>query len=765
MKQILIILVSLLIPFFSFAQKMSDKQVMEYVMEQHLNGASQMDIAADLLDKGVSIEQLQRVKDKYEKDYKELNKAGKSSSSSSSSNSSFERSRYNNGEFSEELHDFMKYMPRFKKDTTNIFGHDIFRNEDLTFEPNVNVGSLEDYVLGPGDEVFVDIYGVSQNNIEGNISPDGYLAIEEIGLFKLSGLTVKQANAKLNSELGKRYNDSKIVLTVGQTHAIMVNVMGEVEVPGTYTVSAFATVFHALYMAGGVNKIGTLRDIKVYRKNKLITSVDIYDYILNGKLTGNIKLHDNDVIIVGPYDCLVKVEGKVKRPMFYEMKKSENLSDLIEYAGGFAGDAYTRSLRILRKTGRDLTVYNVDNDEMKDFTLFDQDAIQVDSIIQRYSNAVTINGAVFRPGLYQIGEKIKTVGELVNYAEGLTEDAFTARAVLQRLKLDRTLEVIQIDLEGILNGTAKDVYLHNEDVLLIPSLAELKYNQTMTIHGEVFHPGVYKFAENVTIEDFILLAGGLKESASSIKIDVARRVMDQKATKDNEARAVTYSFELRDGFVVDAEPGFTLQPYDEVYVRRSPGFSVQENIVIDGEVMFAGTYTLAKQNYRLSDALREAGGTTAMSNVAGARLERVVGRNEPYSVGIDLKKALADPGCDDDIVLHAGDKIFVPKFVNTVTISGQVLHPNSVGYLSGKPASYYIEQAGGYTESARRSKGYIVYQNGKVSELRKGAKPAPGCEIIIPEKAPRNRMSNAAQWVTISTSVATVAALLINALK
>ena len=353
----------------------------------------------------------------------------------------------------------------------------------------------------------------------------------------------------------------------------------------------------------------------------------------------------------------------------------------------------------------------------------------------------------------------------MTYADGLTEDAFTAHAVLHRLKLDRTLEVIQIDLEGIMNGTAKDVYLRNEDVLLVPSLAELKQNQTMTIHGEVYHPGIYKYAENTTIEDFILQAGGLKESASSIKIDVARRIMDQKATKDSESRAMTYSFELRDGFVVDAEPGFTLMPYDEVYVRRSPGFSIQENISIEGEVMFAGTYTLAKQNYKLSDALQDAGGISSMADIAGARLIRTIGKTEPYSVGIDLKKAVSNPGCDEDIVLHAGDKIIVPKFVNTVTISGQVLHPNSVGYLIGKAASYYIEQAGGFTENARKTKGYIVYQNGKVAKLSKGAKPAPGCEIIIPEKTPRNRMSSAAQWVSISTSVVSVAAILLSALK
>ena len=615
MKKIAI-LISLFIPIVLMAQSsMTDQKVFEYVVKQYEMGASQSEIAADLLKKGVDIKQLQRVKNKYGKEYLSLMSSKKQSTVMND-----DRGRTPNGESDPQRTSIADYftdtssllllmeMKKAEDEHSLIFGHDIFRTDELSFEPNMNIATPEDYLLGAGDVVYIDVYGASQQTIEGTISPDGYITISDFGPVSLAGLTVKQANARLVQHLGTRYEGSKIKLSVGQTRTIMVNVMGEVETPGTYTLSAFASVFHALYMAGGVNKIGTLRDIRVYRKNKLITSVDIYDYILNGQLSGNVQLCDNDVIIVGSYDCLVTIEGKVKRPMIYEMKRSETLSQLLGYAGGFTGDAYTKSVRVMRKTGRDLSVFSVDDSNINTFTMADQDVVKVDSIIQRYSNAIEIRGAVFRPGLYQLGEKIRTVRQLVQYAEGVTEYAFIDHAVLQRMKLDRTLEVVSLNLAGILDGTAPDVYLRNEDVLIVPSVEPVKMNQTLTIHGEVFAPGTYKFASNMTIEDLILQAGGLKESASSVKVDVARRIIDPKATTDSSMRSMTYSFELRDGFVVDASPDFTLQPYDEVYIRQSPGYSVQENVTVMGEVLFAGTYTLSKQNCRLSDIIAAAGG-------------------------------------------------------------------------------------------------------------------------------------------------------------
>lgn len=811
--------------FFSFVaislyaqSSMTDKQVMDYVIKQHEKGESQTEIAQELLKKGVDISQLQRIRRKYQdtqglsseslsdKDGKDvtsgrIRKANgetkkKSDAKGTKPGKSSKADKSETEDIEKELFELIPDSLDVKKDKEEkkIFGHDIFRNENLSFEPNMNIATPETYVLGPGDNVYIDIYGASQETIDDVISPDGYVTIEDYGPIALSGLTVKQATSKLRAELGSRYESSSIKLSVGQTRTIMVNVMGEVEVPGTYTLSAFATVFHALYMAGGVNDIGTLRDVKVYRKNVLVTSVDVYDYLLNGKLTGNVKLQDNDVVIVGSYDCLVEVKGKVKRPMYYEMKHNESLKELLNYAGGFTGDAYSHSVRVLRKTGRDLSVYNVEEGEMGDFKMADEDKVQVDSIIQRYSNAVELKGAVFRPGLYQIGGKVLTVKNLIDYAEGVTEDAFLKHAVLHRMKLDRTLEVVQVDLEGIMNGSAKDIYLQNEDILFVPSQEELKQSQTLTIHGEVFYPGTYKYASNETIEDLILQAGGLMESASSIKVDVARRIKDQKATQTSEMRAMTYSFELRDGFIVNADPEFTLQPYDEVYVRRSPGYSEQENVKVTGEVLFSGTYTLAKRETRLSDIIKEAGGVTPMAYVKGARLERKstdeeklrtqqllkmsqtkTGKDtldikkldvsETYFVGIDLEKALANPGGDDDIVLHEGDNIIVPELVNTVKINGEVMYPNTVGYLSGKGARYYISQAGGYSNTARRNRAYIIYQNGKVAKLRSHAKPAPGCEIVVPSKQKKDNSSATTQWVTISTSVATLAALLVSLFK
>ena len=568
----------------------------------------------------------------------------------------------------------------------------------------------------------------------------------------------------------------------------MVNVMGEVKVPGTYTLSAFATVFHALYMAGGTNELGTLRSIKVYRNNKLVTVVDIYDYILNGKLTGNIRLADNDVIVVGPYDCLVNITGKVKRPMYYEMKRNESLSTLLKYSGGFAGDAYTKSVRVVRKTGQQRSVFNIEEFDMASFHVSDGDSVSVDSILPRYENTVELKGAVFRPGLYQLGNNINSVRSLIEHAEGITEEAFTNRAVMHRMKADRTLEVVSVDLAGILNGTSADIPLKENDVLFVPTKQDAMVDRTITIHGEVHYPGIYKYADNETIEDFILQAGGLRESASMVKVDVARRVSDPKATVNDSIIARTYSFAIKDGFVVDGTPGFTLMPFDEVYVRKSPGYSAQQNIKVEGQAMFPGTYTLSMKNERLSDILKKAGGVTDLAYTPGARLERRITPDEKlrmqtitnmlnsqsgndsldikkldlgntYYVGIELDKAIAEPGGDADIVLREGDRLIIPEYNGTVKISGDVMYPNTVAYEKGKRASYYIDQAGGWGDRAKKSNTYIIYMNGTVAKVGHNAKIMPGCEIVVPSK-PKKDARTLAQILTIGTSVASLATMI-----
>ena len=743
-------------------------------------------------------------------------------------------------EFQDELNEWLpgdtitmyeNLVERLKKQKKKIFGHDLFNNKDLTFEPNMNIATPDNYRLGPGDNVYIDIYGASQKTIEGTVSPDGTVVVEGFGPIAVGGMTVAQANSAIRSRLGSRYQSSKLRLTVGETRSIMVNVVGDVKVPGTYTLSAFASVFHALYMAGGVTDLGTLRNIKIYRNSQLISTVDIYDYIINGHMTGNVRLQDNDMIMVGSYDCLVVVDGKVKRPMYYEMKRNESLAALIKYAGGFTGDAYKKSVRVIRKTGREFSIFNVDEFDMSSFKLADGDSIAVDSILDRWSNMAEVKGAVFRPGMYQVGGEITSVRSLIEHAEGLREDAFTAHAVMHRMKPDRTLEVLRLNIDGILDGTMADIDLKPNDVLFIPTRQDLMEEQTLTIHGEVHYPGIYKYASNETIEDFILQAGGLTETASTVKVDVSRRVTNPHALTTDSIIAHTFSFALKDGFVIEGEPGFTLMPFDEVYVRKSPGSYKQQNVRIEGEVMFAGTYTISSKNMRLSELVQTAGGevmfagtyTISSKNMRlselvqtaggvndraytkGARLERRYTQEErlnaiealkkareqaelnlqeqiaksgnanlanlnptqqlqkyevgeTYPVGIDLAEALANPGGDEDIVLREGDRIIVPQYTGTVKISGEVMHPNSVVYEAGKKASYYIDQAGGFGTNARKRQAYIIYMSGKVAKVSHGAKPQPGCEIVVPSK-PISKTS-LQETLSIATSVASFAAII-----
>lgn len=866
MKRYILVLFLAVISFstMSAQSSMTDDQVMQFVLKEHAAGTSQAQIVTKLMQKGVDISQIRRIKAKYERQSKngglglvkdetvgktedglrtnngdtkeslaqrsmmkknkqknkKKNKNGQqikdANDNSSQRVGAVKTARKSgiNGTYDEEddeLYDEMnngvvdllgeEFLPEDlimeDMDPTlyrgrKVFGRDIFNKEDLTFEPVMNIATPQSYVVGPGDEVKVDIYGASQKSSTYTVTPDGDIVIDGYGPINISGLTVKQANARIRSTLGSRYSSSSIKMTLGQTRTITVNVMGEVQTPGTYTLSAFASVFHALYMAGGVSSIGTLRNIKVFRNGKEISVVDVYDYILNGKLSGNVRLQDNDVIVVGPYECIVDIAGKVKRPMYYEMKKTESVQTLLKYAGYFAGDAYTKSVRVIRKNGSRYGVFNVQEFDMNSFHLADGDSVTVDSIIPRYENMVEIKGAVFRPGMYQLGGNITTVRSLIESADGLTEDAFTNRGVIHRMKEDRTLKVISVDVQGIIDGRVADIPLKNEDVLFIPSKSERQENRTITIHGEVLYPGVYKYADNETLEDFVVQAGGLKESASTVKVDVSRRVSNRKALTRDSVIAKTYSFALKDGFVVDGQPGFTLEPYDEVYVRKSPSYTIQQNVSIEGEVNFPGTYALTKSESRLSDIVRASGGTNKLAYVKGARLERRITPEErtrmeqvlkmaqfqskteedtidvskldlgdTYYVGIQLDKALEAPGSDYDLTLREGDKIIVPEYTNTVKVSGNVLYPNTVAYKKGKGARYYVNQAGGWGIRAKKGSTYIVHMNGTVNQMGKGEKPTPGSEVIVPTK-PKSEVNKLQMWLAIGSSTAAIATMLVS---
>ena len=666
-----------------------------------------------------------------------------------------------------------------EKKEEKVFGRDIFNTKNLTFEPSVNLATPVDYHLGPGDEVIIDIWGTNQATIRDNISPDGYINIEDIGLVYLNGMTVSEATDYLRKELNRIYAGidsekpvSQIKVTLGDSRTIQVNVMGEVLTPGTYALSSFSSVFHALYRAGGVNDIGSLRAIQLVRGGKPIATIDVYDFIMRGKATDDIRLQEGDVVIVPPYQALVTIEGNVKRPMKYEMKDGENVKTLLKYAGGFSGDAYTRALRMIRQNGREYQVYTIDDIDYSVFPVKDGDKVTAEAILNRFENKLEIKGAVYRPGIYQFGGSLNTVRQLVEKADGLMGDAFTARAVLHRERDNLTREVISVDIKKVLDGTIPDIPLQKNDVLYIPSIHDLQDMGVITVFGEVARPGELPYADNTTLEDIIIQAGGLKESASTVRVDVSRRIKDNKSTDVSSTIGKMYSFSLKDGFVIDGEPGFVLQPYDQVYVRRSPGYQEQANVDITGEVLYDGTYTLTNKSERLSDLVKKAGGVTPFAYVKGAKLIRQANDEElkrmedvfkmmrremgqanmdslkldldsVYSVGIDLELAMKNPGSSADVVLRAGDKLVVPELSNTVKINGAVMLPNTVAYKDNKSVKYYISQAGGFANNARKSRAFIIYMNGQVAKVKGSGRNMiePGCEIVVPIKDKNGRMN------------------------
>lgn len=791
---------------------MSDKQVMEYVEMSMKQGKSQQQIATELARRGVTREQAERVKKLYEQ-------GQKSDKSTVTTKNDRQRTKANDDLASDKEYvdsDFnfkngnaagtknskvykyittqeldlagkdsvsftldksgnlvSKDMTIFKEELPEeqVFGRNIFNTNNLTFEPSTNLPTPTNYRLGAGDEIIIDIWGTNQVSIQQTISPDGAISIDNLGLVFLNGMTINQATSYLRKELNKIYAGlsgenptSQIKISLGNSRTIQVNVMGEVYQPGTYALSAFSTIFHALYSAGGISEIGSLRNIQVVRNGKTIANVDVYDFIMHGKTKVDINLQEGDVIIVSPYEALVKIEGNVKRPMKYEMKNDETVATLLKYAGNFTSDAYTRSMKLIRQNGKEYQIFTVDDIDYSVFKLKDGDVLTAEVILDRFENKLEIKGAVYRPGIYQFGGNLNTVKLLIEKADGVMADAFLGRAVLHRQREDLTREIIQVDIKAILNGTKPDIALQRNDVLYIPSIHDLQDMGNVEVFGEVARPGKYIFADNMTLEDLIIQAGGLLESASTVKVDVSRRIKNNKSTEISSTIGEMYSFALKDGFVIDGEAGFTLKPYDQVYVRRSPGYQPQVNVTVEGEILYNGTYSLTNKSERLTDLVKKAGGATPYAYVKGSKLMRKANEEEMkrmadvlkimqremggntdslkleldsiYSVGIDLEMALAKPGSDADIVLREGDQLIIPELTNTVKINGAVMMPNTVSYNSKMTIKDYISQAGGFANGARKSKAFIIYMNGQVAEVRgKGRHQVePGCEIIVPIK-------------------------------
>ena len=801
MKKILILMFIALCSVQANAQAMSDKAVIEYVKSGVNQGKSQKQLYQELLLKGVTKDQMLRIKEEYERQQAKTNEVRAEQKA--------DTQRVN----PEKRDDSEKAQNNNMREAApvgniKVFGRDIFNNSNLTFEPSLNIATPVDYRLGPGDQLVIEVWGASQANITQKVTPDGYITIPDVGPIQVNGLTVQAASNKIRAKLSKIYSgmgttnvdlSTDVKVSLGQIRTIQVNIMGEVAQPGTYALSSFSTVFHALYKAGGISQLGSLRNIKVVRGGRTVATVDVYDYILHGRSHSDIRLQEGDVILASPYDALVLVKGKIKRPMYYEMKRTESIRTLIDYAGGFTNDAYTSAVTVERNDEKERTICSVDDMNYGVFKVKDGDVVSVGAILDRYNNRIEIKGAVYRPGFYELGKEISTVRDLITKADGLLEDAFTNRAVLHRENLDKTLEIISVNVKGVLDGTEPDITLQRNDVLFIPSKYDLEAKGTIEISGEVYSPGIFPYAENTKLEDLIIMAGGLTESASKVRVDIARRLNDPNSTKKQKEISKMFSFAVKDGFVVEGDPGFILEPYDQVFVRRSPGYTPKVNVSIAGEVEFEGSYALNERNERLSDLIARAGGLTGFAYLKGARLERQLSEEEylqakelltmvasnnqisgndsiiipavsrTYTVAIDLEKIMSNPHSSLDPVLQDGDAVIIPQLMTTVQVTGSVRKPNAVVYNPDMKLKDYISEAGGYAERARKSGTFILYPNGHIKELGRNASAKEivgGAKIIVPQKG-RSQWNLGTTLSTVATSVSMLAVIasLINTMK
>jgi protein involved in polysaccharide export with SLBB domain len=691
-----------------------------------------------------------------------------------------------------------------------VFGREIFQNKKLSFETDLNIPTPKDYRLSAGDELLINVWGDSEVNLKLKISPEGVVLVPGLGPVSMSGRTVDEAENHLKKELGRIMTSlaadgqeakAFVSVSLSQIRSIKVNMVGELVSPGTYTLPSFATLFNAIYAAGGVNDIGTLREIKLFRNSKQVVTLDVYDYLLHGKYESNVRLEENDMVIVGTYDQLVTINGQVKRNRIYELEKGETLEDLLKMAGGFTGEAYVKDVQIKRKSETRYRIATVSEGKFADFVMRDGDEVEVGAVVPFYENRLTVAGAVWRPGEYELTDEVHTVKQLVEQAAGLKGDEFSGRAQVTRLNTDFTTTMIAVDVQGILAGIASDFELQAEDILHIPSQFDLREAYTVTVLGFVNSPNTtIPYSESMTIEDAIIQAGGLRESASAVNVEVARRLKDPYAKQSSGRTAETFSFTLDQMLRVNGMP-FVLEPFDEVFVRRSPGYQEQHKVQLGGEVTFAGNYSLEEKNTRVSTVIAKAGGVTEDAYIRGASLLRKLSAEElsrietvmemarrttegvepdmqeivgldtsllhtrEYSVGINLEKALEKPGSEHDVMLRDGDKIYIPRIQSTVRISGEVIFPNVVTYTKGMSVRDGLSQAGGYSGYARKYP-FVIYMNGNVGTthrtclfFKKYPRLEPGCEIIVPRKPLRRQMTSA-EWWNVGQSASSMVAMM-----
>ena len=688
-----------------------------------------------------------------------------------------------------------------------IYGHNLFKNKSLNFVPSYNIPTPANYKLSAGDEVVIDIWGDAISNITATISPDGSINVPNLGPVYLAGQTVEKAEKSLKSYLSKIYSGiaqeeptTFVKLALGKTKTVTVNVVGDVEKPGSYTLPALSTIATAMYLAEGPNDLGTIRAINLYRNGKLVSSFDVYEFIAKGTFNSNVKLEDNDVISVAPYAGVVTVAGGVKRPMKYEVKPGETLDKVLAYAGGFSDAAFADKVHVDRKvtgaqTGAVGESFDVTAEKYSTFEVKDGDVITVNVNADQFKNRVQIAGAVWHPGTYAITPETTTLKQLIQAAGGLMDDAHTEKGFIVRYGENRQREQVSFNLKNVILGS-ENVTLAPDDSVQIFSATELQPRLTVKIYGEVNNAGnnTFDYREGMTIGDLILMAGGLNEAATLSKVEVARRMPKTGTENNSDVVVEVLGYNLMKN---PADADVKLQPFDIVFVRKDAAYKPQQAVTVQGEVNYPGTYVVEKSTVRLSDIINRASGFSKEAYVKGAKLTRTLTKEEfdrlkvtmdiakklvsdssavdsleigeSYTIAIDLEKAMANPGSVADVILRAGDVISVPAYNSTVKISGAVLYPNTVAFDPKKSWNYYISNAGGVSKDGMKRKVYMVHMNGSVATKGdSNFKVQPGTEIIVPAKNRQEGGQSLAAIMGIATSTASLAAMvttIINQLK
>ncbi|MBB5622337.1 protein involved in polysaccharide export with SLBB domain [Pedobacter cryoconitis] len=714
-----------------------------------------------------------------------------------------------------------------------IFGAELFRNNDIKFEPNMRMATPKSYIIGPDDQLLVDLTGDNEANYKLQVSPEGTIRLQYVGLISVGGLSIEQATSKIRTVMSGTYPSLKsgrthVSINLGNIRSIKITLLGEVVKPGSYTLSSLSTVFNALNASGGPNENGSFRKIQVIRNNKIVSTIDIYNFLLKGIQTGNIRLQDQDVINIPVYQTRVEMSGEVKRPALYEVLNNESLEDVINFSGGFSNKAYTAKIKVLQNTNKERRITDVNADDFSKYSPLNGDKYLVETILDRFANRVEILGAVFRPGQYEL-DKGLSLRQLIQKADGLKEDAFLNRGYISRLNADNSLGLISFDVDKILKGTEQDIPLRREDKVTISSIFDLREEYKVDIKGEVRSPGVFDYAEGMTLESLIQMAGGFKEGATPNRIEIARRIKNSDANSISAKTADILNVNIsRDLKLQDTT--FILQPFDIVSIRSSEGYQIQQQVRVEGEVLYPGIYTITRKDERISDVIKRAGGLTVLSFAEGASLKRpgpdkveeeggkdkdgksiktgsssnknAIDRKEEEMqkianlkrlqgvgvqqdtaqlmqevkilgsdlVGIDLVRILKSPSSKYDLLVEDGDVIRVPKQLQTVKVTGEVLRPTNIVYSPNKSMKQYINGAGGFTYNANKKSAYIQYANGSVDAGSKFLffnnypRVKPGAEIFVPKQAPREKMGIQA-LIGLSTAFASLAAILITILR